>query len=62
VSTLTRDKGTEFVRSSFAKFGLEVHLCTRSNNAKSKTEVPKLKNKNIPQKLIDGDYDIPNKK
>jgi hypothetical protein len=31
-------KGTEFVRSSFAQFGLEVHLGTRANNAKSKTE------------------------
>ena len=31
-------KGTEFVRLSFAQFGLEVHLGTRANNAKSKTE------------------------
>ena len=31
-------KGTEFGRSSFAQFGLEVHLGTRANNAKSKTE------------------------
>jgi len=33
-------KGTKFVRSSFAKIGLEVHLNldTRSNNANSRTE------------------------
>ena len=60
-------KGTEFVRSSFAQFGLEVHLGTRANNAKSKTEAmhfpshSKLKNE-IPQELIDGDFDIPNGK
>jgi hypothetical protein len=60
-------KGTEFVRLSFAQFGLEVHLGTRANNAKSKTEAmhfpshSKLKNE-IPQELIDGDFDIPNGK
>ena len=49
------------------KFGLEVHLGTRANNAKSKTEAmyfpshSKLKNE-IPQELIDGDFDIPNGK
>ncbi len=31
-------KWTEFVQKSFAQFGLEVHLGTRSLNGKSKTE------------------------
>ena len=64
---LTKDdliKGTTFVRESFAQFGLEVHLGSRETNAKSKTEAmyfPSQSNlkKDIPQELIDGDFDLP---
>ncbi|MCP4744834.1 MAG: reverse transcriptase family protein, partial [Desulfobacteraceae bacterium] len=57
-------KGTTFVRESFAQFGLEVHLGSRETNAKSKTEAmyfPSQSNfkKDIPQELIDGDFDLP---
>lgn len=31
-------KETQFVKDSFAKFGLEVHLVSRATNSKSKTE------------------------
>ncbi|MCP4747957.1 MAG: hypothetical protein GY874_17745, partial [Desulfobacteraceae bacterium] len=56
--------GTTFVQKSFAQFGLEVHLGTRSMNAKSKTEAmyfPSHSNlkKEIPKELVDGSYDIP---
>jgi len=36
-------KGTTFIKNSFSQFGLEVHLGTRSLNAKSKTEAISLK-------------------
>jgi exonuclease III len=56
-------KGTQFVKECFALFGLEVHLGSRANNAKSKTEAvyfPSHSNlkKEIPEELVNGDFDI----